>query len=190
MYLTPLLQTTDSIKILWSAYFGDDYPAELPLPKPLQEVALSVEDPTLHYRINNTADWVSIFPKKHGFVRLGPEGRYFAVSMYHQLHCLNGLRRTLLASAPGRHQVMGEKVEDLHTMWLHEHTEHCLNFIRQALLCKADTTLEAAEYVRNPHGQLDWGANGLGVVHRCHDWTQVRDAVERNEQEWEARVIN
>ena len=116
----------------------------------------------LHYRINNTADWVSIFPNKHGFVRSCLDGHYFSVSIYHQLHCLNGLRCTFLVSAPGKHQVMGEKVEDLHTMWLHGHTEHCLSFIRPVLLCKAIQRLKQPNMLAIPRDSWIGGQTVLG----------------------------
>jgi hypothetical protein len=92
---------------LATAYIDDDYPDTLQIPHPgLQYVALRVED-SEHYSIcapevsapedlaQIEAEWTSIFPSGKGFIHIGPHGREFTISMFHQLHCINNIRLAL-----------------------------------------------------------------------------------------------
>ncbi|KAG1735271.1 uncharacterized protein EDB91DRAFT_1295469, partial [Suillus paluster] len=134
-------------------YIDDDHPTELPLR--LDTVALTFNS-TERYSTSGTKAWLEWnsldhFPRGHGFVRLGPNGRAFGVSMFHQIHCLQMIRLALI-NGPD------------------DHSGHCLNFLRQAILCNADTTLDPL-FV-DPDGMMT-GTDGLGVTHVCRDWTQV-----------------
>ncbi|KAG1811881.1 uncharacterized protein BJ212DRAFT_1373857 [Suillus subaureus] len=123
-------------------YIGDDHPIELPLD--LEIAALTFED--------------SKYYKGHGFVRLGPNGRLFGVSMFHQIHCLQMIRLALI-NGPS------------------DHSGHCLNFLRQAILCNSDTTLDPV-YI---DGSMI-GSDGLGVTHICRDWSQVYAYIKENQR--------
>lgn len=52
---------------------------------------------TDRYTLTADDDWESIFPEGHGFVHLGPSDRPFALSMYHQFHCLAIIRHLLVS---------------------------------------------------------------------------------------------
>jgi len=130
--------------------------------------------------VNDEDDWSSIIPN-HGFVLLDSPseeadetGRaFYAVSMYHQLHCLNGFRRLTVAAKNG-------------TMTQHnvDHAVHCLSYLRQLLLCHADTALEPARSATTVSGGTTQAVYGEGTTHQCRDWTQVRAFVEKNYQLW------
>jgi hypothetical protein len=77
------------------------------------------------------------------------------VAMFHQMHCLQVLRNTIVHGGPDHH------------------VRHCLNLLRQTVLCASDTTLDAMN--------LKHGTDGLGVVHVCRDWQSVYDFVEENQ---------
>ena len=167
-------------EILWSkiAWEGDDYPNALPIDLG-DPVAMTIED-SKHYALDSPdadAEYRSIYPGKHlGFVRLGPKKRFFSLSMYHQIHCLDALRQAILgrhghgASTPPAHG--SEKVKrDV------EHSHHCLNYLRQTIMCSADLTLEP-EIVE---GSQDVG-EGLAVTHVCRDWSKVHAFIEENEK--------
>ncbi|KAG1735310.1 uncharacterized protein EDB91DRAFT_1056395, partial [Suillus paluster] len=144
------------------AYIGDDHPTELPLR--LDTVALTFND-TEHYSISGFMAWLEWdsldrFPRGHGFVRLGPNGRVFGVTMFHQLHCLQIIREALI-NGPD------------------DHSGHCLNFLRQAILCNSDITLDPLNI--DSDGTLV-GTDGLGVTHVCQDWTQVYAYVMENQE--------
>ncbi|CAL1709730.1 unnamed protein product [Somion occarium] len=150
---------------------GDDYPNALPLHLG-DPVALTLED-SRHYALDTPdadAEYRSIYPGNHlGFIRLGPNKRFFGLSMYHQMHCLDSLRHAIL----GRGHTHASRKRDV------EHAQHCLNYLRQTILCSADLTLEP-EIVE---GSQDVG-EGLAVTHVCRDWSKVHAFVEQNEVDW------
>ncbi|KAF9218576.1 hypothetical protein BS17DRAFT_525474 [Gyrodon lividus] len=152
------------------SYAGSDIPSELPLD--LRQVALMFEDVD-EYALNASAEWSTLIPPRNGWVHLGPEGRPFAISLYHQLHCLSGIRSAIL-----RAQAQACNATDFTPSFL-SHANHCFNYIRQTLLCHADTTLESTQKIIRPNGKLGFVASGVNILHRCRDWTQVRSFVER-----------
>ncbi|KAI0716698.1 hypothetical protein C8Q76DRAFT_794959 [Earliella scabrosa] len=158
-------------------YIGDDFPAQLPLKLP--PAALVLETGAPHYALLSDADWGTVFPPGNGFVGLGPHNRTFLVSMLHQLHCLDVIRVGFLIN----------RTDDA------VHVQHCLRYMLQIVLCQADTTLERDEPGKLDDGTWEHGASGVGAVHRCRDWTVLRDwiaatppgPVEISDDETEAR---
>jgi len=141
---------------------------------------------SLHYGLNNSvagAEFRSLYPESSmGFIRLGPHNRFFGLSMYHQLHCLESLRLALLGVRP-HNEFLNEGTKE--KVWTVDHVAHCLNYLRQTILCAADLTLEP-EVV---DGSGDVG-QGLGVTHVCRDWSVVNDYAERNAARWLPLVSN
>ncbi|KAI0355426.1 hypothetical protein OH77DRAFT_1520992 [Trametes cingulata] len=147
-------------------YIGDDFPESWPLSS-AHPVALVVENPS-HYSISGLdarEEWAASSPKGYGYVRLGPEYRAFAVSMFHQMHCLR-LMRSALA---GDHRPATDG-----------HFGHCLVYLRQLILCNPDLTLEPPDVMK-----YDYDAKQDGSTHVCQDWRQVYDAMAANWNEWE-----
>ncbi|VDC03520.1 unnamed protein product [Peniophora sp. CBMAI 1063] len=147
-------------------YTLDDYPEHLPLSNPKPPVALVMEE-SEHYGISHPdarEEWATTTATGFGYVRLGPDRRAFALSMFHQLHCLRLLRAGL--DGDYRPQIQG-------------HFRHCLNYLRQMILCQPDLTLE-------PHNVIDHDPmmKGPTSVHVCSDWREVYDAVEDNYAAW------
>ncbi|TKA65911.1 hypothetical protein B0A55_10494 [Friedmanniomyces simplex] len=66
----------------------------------------------------------------------GRPGQYIArLGVYHELHCLNGLRKATWRDF--YHPNMTET-----EAWMERaHSEHCIEFLRQAIMCRADTAL-------------------------------------------------
>jgi hypothetical protein len=118
--------------------------------------------------MQSDSDWDSLFGSHKGFVRLDASSNPFEPSVYHQLHCLNGLRNIFMQ--PGW-------ADNKNTNW---HVNHCLNYLRQAILCNGDTTLEPSFLYRLKNGKYAPAAHGTGVVHECRDWTAVRRFAENN----------
>ena len=150
------------------AYIGDDYPAYYPIDIP--PVYLTPEN-TIHYQIyteDAAREWSSIFPQGGGFLRLGPHDRLFGIALFHQMHCLRILRRSLESGDYSR----------LHPV-KQGHIHHCFTYLRQWTLCSADVTLEPA-YRAEKEGMWMWAADGVGSVHRCRDWTAVRRYLEEH----------
>ncbi|KAJ7454050.1 hypothetical protein B0H11DRAFT_1740818 [Mycena galericulata] len=138
-----------------------------------------------HYELNSSHDenWSSLTPPHSGGFIFHPlTETFYAVSLYHQLHCLNSLRKNI---AKGPQLTL--------TPGLIAHANHCLDYLREALLCHADTTLEPVQNVyvdegisegNHPRGHIDQVAMGWGVDHRCYDWTFVREYLEHNYSKW------
>lgn len=129
------------------------------------------------YPLNGTKAWHSMTPYR-GWVRLGPRGRSFAVSMYHQLHCLDGIRSALVTVHEASNKASPEVVS------IFGHVDHCFNFLRQNLLCSADTTLEHETTRSWPDGTIEKGTTSDGVPNRCRDWSHVHRWVKDNNDQW------
>lgn len=142
-------------------------------------VLATVED-SVHYPLIGPiaqSEWETIYPSSFGFVRLGSESRIMCVSMFHQLHCVEKMRRAL------------DNPDDPYATI--PHLQHCMNYIRQMILCASDLTLEPQEEV----GEGDiWGirnasviaSSGTDVTHSCRNWAEVYDTIEDNYVEWQA----
>ncbi|KDR84565.1 hypothetical protein GALMADRAFT_39005, partial [Galerina marginata CBS 339.88] len=108
-------------------------------------------------------------PGRRGFVRLGPKGRSFAPSLYHQLHCVNALRFSYTVARDG---LLTDPDALKHKI---PHDNHCFQFLRQSILCRADNSLVPAG-----RSNVSLARAGFGVVHRCRNWVQIREFVLEN----------
>lgn len=173
---SPSCYFTHCVQLDFTAWLADDYPPYLPLDLG-PPVVLTLED-SRHYSLNETStdfEWESLYPGKDlGFIRLGPQKRFFGLSMYHQLHCLDSLRRAILGGTHGHGRTSQTFKRDV------EHSSHCLNYLRQTVLCAADLTLEEELAA----GTQDVG-EGLSAIHVCRDWSRVQKFAQANWEEWE-----
>jgi Mycotoxin biosynthesis protein UstYa len=145
------------------------------LPVDFEQVAITVE-PNDRFSLIDDEAWAATFPPKHGFSRLGPEGRAFAVGLYHQLHCVNALRYSYTVARDGLvtdPEILRNKVG---------HDNHCFQFLRQSIQCKADNSLVPISTTRN----ASLASMGFGITHRCRNWGQVKQFVYDNVAKWEA----
>ncbi|KAI0428526.1 hypothetical protein F5Y09DRAFT_312898 [Xylaria sp. FL1042] len=112
--------------------------------------------------------WSDMFPDLGGFFvhpTTAPARSTFSV--YHQLHCLDGLRGGYWANQQAASR--GERLidESLPAHLQMTHMRHCIDYIRQGIMCSGDTTLEKVDKKVN-------GVHGFGVEHTCVDWEQLR----------------
>lgn len=150
-----LSKTQNSPKYLPPAKSSDGFPRQLPVN--VRNAAMAFNDSS-HYGLHDVYEWESLIPRGNGWVVLGPGPRSYAVTMYHQLHCLNAMRYDLTQSKIGKAPTQAEL----------GHAHHCYNYIRQGLQCGLDLT-------------LDLSHDGLGnTAHVCRDWAQIRTFMERN----------
>jgi len=157
-----------------TAYTGKDQPKELPLR--VNNVQMTAE--WLDNKVYNMFaddDWKSLFPSSSGWVELG--GNFYALSMYHQMHCLDTMRYAYVAARAGALSFPGNGTGVDH------HMNHCLTYLREAVLCHADTTLEDTVVITDAFGEKDHGATGMGMVHKCKDWVQIRDYLDEHYDE-------
>lgn len=154
--------------------------SSMQLPIELRPVAYKVmKNDSGRYGIDDERDWSSLNPKGFGFVRIPVDGSndetFFTVSMYHQLQCLNVLRRIMkdkMRNATGTDVVHSSLAAD------------CLGYLRQAILCQADTTLELATILTIGDGRVVPGVFDLEQTHQCGDWTQIREYMEERYEIW------
>jgi len=109
-------------------------------------------------------EWSSTSPPGEGSVRLGPDGRLFYLSMFHELHCLRRFQQLL------RYPLSAVDVA---------HTQHCFNYLRQCSLCQADRTLEVGNFITR-----NFTSDRVGATHTCKDWSVVYDKVTYNWSKW------
>lgn len=148
-------------------YRGHDFPETLPLLTLGQLPLVSmVAEESIQYPIlghSSDPEWFSLTTSEFGYVRLGPDGRLFIVSMFHQMHCLRVLN---LAFSKARIATPG-------------HIKHCLNYLRQAALCAADLTLEPGDFETK-----DYGVERTGATYTCRDWSSVYPIMEEYSARW------
>ncbi|KAI0388942.1 hypothetical protein F5Y17DRAFT_166167 [Xylariaceae sp. FL0594] len=90
-------------------------------------------------------------------------------SVYHQLHCLNGLSKgywaNQIAASRGETLSDGDLPMDLRA----SHMRHCIDLLRQSLMCNGDTTLEVVDKALG-------GVKAFGTEHAsCLDWNELRE---------------
>jgi mycotoxin biosynthesis protein UstYa len=103
-------------------------------------------------------------------------GQYwFELDVYHNLHCLNavrkGISRSLYPSPASDVEKRDEgNATDIHgPEWDHIHLEHCMDRIRQALMCQADMTPSIMHRWGEPRAQLYKTEKRL-----CRKWEPIR----------------
>ncbi|KAF2799681.1 hypothetical protein K505DRAFT_294208 [Melanomma pulvis-pyrius CBS 109.77] len=113
--------------------------------------------------------WDSLFPQGSGFIQhpaLAPNQSGIAV--FHQLHCLNGLRKQYYAALDQNRNNDTMEIEarsgDGHVN--PAHARHCFDLIRQSLMCAADTNIE-------PVNADLGGITGWGGERKCRDFQSV-----------------
>ncbi|KAF2466311.1 uncharacterized protein BDR25DRAFT_237348, partial [Lindgomyces ingoldianus] len=118
------------------------------------------------------AAWGSIFPRGFGFIQhpvLAPNQSGIAV--FHQLHCLNGLRKQYYLSLErgsgtgGEFEAKNGETKDRNRSDP-AHVRHCFDLLRQSLMCSADTNIEPVD------SELG-GITGWGSERKCRDFGTV-----------------
>ena len=166
-YCMFLISSVAHTVLIFLAYVGDDYPTWYGLD--IGTVEMTFEE-TVHYPLSGAqaeTEWNTLrrMDSHHGYIRLGPDKRVLAVAMFHELHCVNTLRKAL--------------VDRTHTEGSDHHVQHCLNYLRQLFLCSADSTLEPYDFTNR-----DFENERLGVTRQCRDWSIVYEETQRNYVEW------
>ncbi|KAK8139507.1 hypothetical protein PG984_002887 [Apiospora sp. TS-2023a] len=98
----------------------------------------------------------------------GEPGQYvIQLNVFHQLHCLNMLRKRLYSKVdyPPDHELMGI-----------EHLEHCYDALRQSLMCSVDITPLPWRWVE----QMQEAKEVAQVAHTCRDFDVIRQWAKEN----------
>ncbi|PYH93998.1 hypothetical protein BO71DRAFT_399247 [Aspergillus ellipticus CBS 707.79] len=126
-------------------------------------------------------------PKSHGlsggFPIPGGNSEGYSLSVFHQIHCLALLDRTLrqsdlaMSSSPSASMHSPPRRDTHVNTHGSAHVAHCVDYLRQAIMCAADTTPEKARVV---NGTVQQDTDGWGVVHQCRDWDEVYEFAKTN----------
>ena len=101
-------------------------------------------------------EWNALTPN-NGIIYLGLEKRSFSISMFHQLRCLDIIRKS---------------IRDRASKGPSELDNHCLNYLRQMILCSSATEVD-----------LFSGLNGripIYSMRTCNNWSAVYSEVQGN----------
>lgn len=130
----------------------------------MADVRLNIEN-SVHFGVNepsSDAEWQSLYPHD-GLVYLGEQRHPFTPSIFHQLRCLDIVRKAVadtFVTAP-----RNTTETDL--------TRHCISYLRQMILCRGD--LELDPVLGKPDPNVAPGA------YQCKDSTVVYRELERNQ---------
>ncbi|KAI0667427.1 hypothetical protein C8Q78DRAFT_982102, partial [Trametes maxima] len=151
------------------AYRAHDHPEELPMPEDAGPVQLVIEESVHYLPLGNSSEdmWSSLTSAGYGYVRLGPADRTFAVTMFHELHCLRMINRAFTKTEGATPN----------------HLRHCLNYLRQGVLCSPDLAIEPGNFE-----DRDFEIERTGGTHTCKNWGAVYDTMDSNFLEWKERT--
>ncbi|KAJ7736775.1 hypothetical protein DFH07DRAFT_842772 [Mycena maculata] len=143
-----------------------EFPRAFPVGE-LEHVRMFVED-TAHFQMDDDLEWDSLSPGD-GLVYLGDDHQPFIPSMFHQLRCLNIIRRAVVdLEASGTNETV--QPTDL--------GHHCVNYLRQMVLCRGDLALDRVLGKPFP--------NVFPDTYQCRDWSTVYHEVEKNQRMYAA----
>ncbi|KAF5353575.1 hypothetical protein D9757_013710 [Collybiopsis confluens] len=146
-----LIDVTDTYNILSPKL-------NLSTPIHTHRIHTTLED-SVHFQLSDDAEWDSLVPQD-GLFHLEKGGETLSIGMFHQLRCLNILRRRQLDPDGADEDVV----------------RHCLNYLRQAVLCRASPRVDPL--VGKGKGYYVW------TPRECVDWNPVYDTVEKLQQEY------
>ena len=143
------------------AYVGSDYPRTWNIGY-LPPIRMNIE-PTKHYQLSGptaNSEWAALAPH-NGIIHLGPHRQPYSISLFHQLRCLDILRRDIVDDTSGSSKL----------------SRHCLNYMRQMVLCRADLALD-------PVLGRPLEARVRPDTNQCVDWRRVYEELEKNQREY------
>jgi hypothetical protein len=148
-------------------------------------------EPTTHYRLSGPsadAEWAALAPND-GILHLGPHRLPYSISLFHQLRCLDVIRRQLNAAIVATDDDDDDHPSDSEpssSSWSSSPDDrdgldglgrHCLNYMRQMVLCRADLALD-------PVLGRGLEARVRPDTNRCVDWRRVYEELQKNQREY------
>jgi len=144
------------------SYLGSDHPRAWDIGL-LPPIRMNIE-PTKHYQLSGPsadAEWAALTPN-NGILHLGPLRQPYSISLFHQLRCLDIIRRDLIESLAPEDSKL---------------SRHCINYMRQMVLCRADLAVDPV-LGREPEPRVRADTN------QCVDWRRVYEELENNQREY------
>lgn len=109
---------------------------------------------SIHYGLSDDIDWEALVPHG-GVIHLGPERQQYSIALFHQLRCLDILRKAKPEHASEDPLIV-----------------HCINYLRQMMHCHMDMHLDSIVGPGTPIYVME--------TRTCRDWATVYAEVERN----------
>ncbi|KAF8832896.1 uncharacterized protein C8R40DRAFT_1137553 [Lentinula edodes] len=142
---------------------------------------------TVHYRLDHTEEsdvqWRKLLPNGGHLIHIqeskDAELQTFTVTLFHQLDCLDILRREYLQLYQGAYT--GNSEQRFTDDYLARKdtgglVQHCFHYLRQSILCNIDSGLESTE---DADGLVTRGYDTI-----CRDWTKLYEEAERNFEDY------
>ena len=120
-------------------------------------------EPTKHYQLsghNADAEWAALAPNNE-ILYLGSHRQPFSISIFHQLRCLDIIRRDVADALPQEESRL---------------SGHCLNYMRQMVLCRTDLSVD-------PIMGREHEPEVRAETNQCVDWRRVYQKLEENQRE-------
>ena len=144
------------------AYIGTDFPRTWDIGL-LPPILMNIE-PTKHYQLsgyNADAEWAALAPN-NGILYLGSHRQPFSISLFHQLRCLDTIRRDVAEVLPQEESYL---------------SRHCLNYMRQMVLCRTDLAVD-------PVMGREHEPEVRAETNQCVDWRRLYQKLEDNQREY------
>lgn len=145
-----------------------DGPRTFPI-EPLRPVRSHLED-SAHYQISgDDEEWNRLIPGDGAvYLKSSQSERTmeYTVSIYHQLRCLDIIRRNIV-------EVERRKHHEPEFNAITPATQHCINYLREMVLCRGDLDLETIAGL--PKSDV------ILYQYQCWDWEAVYSAVKNNQ---------
>ncbi|RFU31225.1 hypothetical protein B7463_g5111, partial [Scytalidium lignicola] len=110
-------------------------------------------------QIGKTSD-AARYPPEHG------HGYVASLEVFHQLHCLNLLRKHSYLDYYKEEDVFKQPAEDAR-----DHLDHCIEILRTNLMCTADVTILTYNWVRG----LEHPTPDFNTRHKCREFQAISD---------------
>jgi hypothetical protein len=156
-------------------YVGNDYPHVWDVGD-LKDALIPLE-PTTHYQLSTPqadVEWEALAPND-GIIYLGPDHRPFSISHFHQMRCLNVLRKQLVSHRETPNST------DIDTPL----SRHCYNYLREMVLCRSTTALDPVFGRPRPATVVEYRDDST-----CRDWNKVYEEAWRNVEEYSRWKVN
>ncbi|KAH6662835.1 hypothetical protein B0J14DRAFT_452874, partial [Halenospora varia] len=93
----------------------------------------------------------------------GPDTYMAEIDVFHQLHCLNSLRKTNILNYD---YYWGSKYGYEPPVMFESHIDHCIDILRQSLMCHSDVEVATYNWRKTQHNPFP----DLGVQKVCRDF--------------------
>ncbi|KAF9257637.1 hypothetical protein L218DRAFT_879031, partial [Marasmius fiardii PR-910] len=96
-----------------------------------------------------------------------PEHYILQLDVFHQLHCLNMLRKIIHPEYYGHHLATGDDTQET----ADEHLSHCIEHLRQGIICHSDVSTIVWRWI--PERNRTMGI--LDLPHQCRRFDRIQE---------------